>query len=279
MASVLEYTAIIKLELPGEHENVSITAPGNTLCPILGQGFDLGFLTTEGLSLVNFVPLLTNILRISNDRFLVPNQGVPAHLNMSQLTQVLSHLDIQLSITENSPPQLFLRKEDSGKLHLQSFSPQGHSRCRLGGVVRNIFHSLQNTLQILHRIYEEVKNIINFFGSNHLLSDLSNCMQVPEITLQNVMGVDDDNLEYCIAKMDNGTSSRLVKRSSMLSWLFGSGQQLDAIEHSLMDSINHFTNLVPTTTMWLEYAHKNLLLWPEAITVCCGLRPSQFVVV
>ena len=26
----------------------------------------------------------------------------------------------------------------------------------------------------------------------------------------------------------------------MLSWLFGSGQQLDAIEHSLMDSIDHF---------------------------------------
>merc|ERR1712243_447560 len=65
-------------------------------------------------------------------------------------------------------------------------------------------------------------------------------MQVPEITLSAVMGVDVDNLEYCIAKMDNATSPRIVKRSSMLSWLFGSGQQLDAIEHSLMDSINHF---------------------------------------
>ena len=73
LISVLEYTAIVKQELPGEHDNVSITAPGDTLCPMLGQGFGLDFLTTEGLSLVNFVPLLTNIIRISDDRFVVPN--------------------------------------------------------------------------------------------------------------------------------------------------------------------------------------------------------------
>ena len=74
IASVLEYTAIIKLELPGESEGVFVTPPGSTLCPVMGEGYDLGYLTTGGgRSLVNFVPLLTNILQVSPDRFLLPN--------------------------------------------------------------------------------------------------------------------------------------------------------------------------------------------------------------
>ena len=57
LISVLDFTSIIKQELPGENGNVSITSPGDTLCPMLGQGFGLDFLTTQGLALVNSVPL------------------------------------------------------------------------------------------------------------------------------------------------------------------------------------------------------------------------------
>ena len=73
LISVLDFTSIIKQELPGENGNVSITYPGDTLCPMLGKGFGLDFLTTQGQSLVNSVPLLTNIIRISDNRFVVPN--------------------------------------------------------------------------------------------------------------------------------------------------------------------------------------------------------------
>ena len=240
LISVLDFTSIIKQELPGENGNVSITYPGDTLCPMLGKGFGLDFLTTQGLALVNSVPLLTNIIRISDNRFVVPNQNVPAHLNMSQLQTLLSHLDIQLTLTKGSPPQLFIRRDDDKQLHLESFSPLGPSSCKLGPVVNNIFHGLQNTLQMLQKIYDEVENIIKFFGSDHLYSNLSSCLQVSNITLSVLMKADDNDLEYCIARLANATSPRIVRRSTMMGWLFGSGQQLDQIEHSLMDSIEHY---------------------------------------
>ena len=207
---------------------------------MLGKGFGLDFLTTQGLALVGSVPLLTNIIRISEDRFVVPNQNVPAHLNMSQLQTLLSHLDIQLTISKDSPPQLFIRKDDDKQLHLESFSPLGPSSCKLGPVVNNIFHGLQNTLQMLEGVYVEIENIIRFFGSEHLYSNLSSCLQVSNITLSVLMKTDDKDLEYCISRLANTTSPRIVRRSTMLGWLFGSGQQLDQIEHSLMDSIEHY---------------------------------------
>merc|ERR1712055_1286222 len=175
-----------------------------------------------------------------DNRFVVPNQNLPAHLNMSQLQTLLSHLDIQLSLTNGSPPHLFIRRDDKEQLHLETFSSQGPSSCRLDTVVHNIFHGLQNTLQMLQGIFDEVENIIKFFGSDHLYSNLSSCLQIPNITLSVLMKADDNDLEYCIARLANATSPRIVRRCTMLGWLFGSGQQLDQIEHSLMDSIEHY---------------------------------------
>ena len=162
--SILDFTSILKEELPVQSGNVSITHPGDTMCPMLGKGFGLDFLTTQGQSLVNSVPLLTNVIRISGNRFVVPNENVPAHLNVSQFQNLLSHLDIQLTLAKGTPPQLFLRKNADGQLHLESFSLLGHSSCNLGPVVNNIFHGLQNTLQMLQRVYGEVETIITFFG-------------------------------------------------------------------------------------------------------------------
>ena len=240
LVSILDFTTILRKELPSGDDNVSITHPGDSLCPMLGRGFGLDFLTTKGLSLVNSIPLLTNIIRISENRFLVPNQNVPAHLNITQLSTLLSHLNIKLTLTKGSPPQLFIRRDDKKQLHLESFSSQGPSSCKLGPVITNIFHGLQNTLQMLQKVYDKVEDIIRFYGSSHLFGNLSSCLQLSNITLSVLMTADHDKLDFCIAKLANATAPRLVRRSTMLNWLFGSGQQLDQIEHSLMDSIVHY---------------------------------------
>ena len=51
--SILDYTAIVKEELPVKVGNLSVTHPGDTTCAMLGLGYDLQFLTTEGRSLLN----------------------------------------------------------------------------------------------------------------------------------------------------------------------------------------------------------------------------------
>ena len=240
LISVLDFTSLIKQELPQESNNISVTYPGDSLCAMVGLGHGLDYLTTDGLALVNEVPLLTNIIQISGDRFVVPNQNVPAHLNVSQLQTLLLHLNIDLRLSEGSAPQMFIRKDNSGQLHLENFNIQEPNRCQVGPVMNNVFHGLMNTLQILQKTYEDVENIIRFFGSEHLYTNLQNCLQTPNATLSVLMKVDPDNLDYCVAKLANATVPRLVKRSTMLDWMFGSGQQLDQIEHSLMDAIGHF---------------------------------------
>ena len=240
--SILDYTSILKEELPVQVGNLSVTHPGDTTCAMLGLGYGLDFLTTEGKSLLSSIPILTDIIRISGNRFIVPNENVPAHLNITQFEDLLAHLEIQLTLVKGSPPQLFLHMDQDGHLHLESFSLLRHNSCNLGPVVGNIHHSLQNTLQLLQSVYAEVETVLHFFGSSHLYNKLESCLQVSNVSLQVLMEINIEKLDYCITSLANATSPRLTKRSTILSWLFGAGAQLDDIEHNLKDSITHYNN-------------------------------------
>ena len=238
--SVMDYTTIVKEELPVKHGNLSVTQPGDTSCPMLGVGYDLQFLTTQGKALVSSIPVLTDIIKISSNRFIVPNANTAVHLNLTQFEDLLGHLSIQLHLVSGAPPQLFLHLDSKDQLHLESFSIQKSNACYLGPVAENIRHSLQNTLQLLQDVFSEVETVLHFFGHGHLYNKLGSCLQITNITLQALMAIDNEKFEFCIGSIANVTTPRLTKRSTLLSWLVGSGAQLDTIEHSLKDSINHF---------------------------------------
>ena len=238
--SILDFTAIIKEELPAKHGNLSITQPGDTGCPMLGEGYSLQFLTTHGKALISSIPILTDIIKLSNNRFIVPNDNVGVHLNLTQFEKLLEHLHIQLHLVTGAPPQLFLHMDSKEQLHLESFSIQKSNTCYLGPVSENIRHSLQNTLQLLQDVFLDVETVLHFFGHNHLYGKLGSCLQIKNITLQALMSIDNEKFDFCVESMANDTAPRLTKRSSLISWLVGSGAQLDSVEHTLMDSINHF---------------------------------------
>ena len=139
---VMNFIGMVKDELPVKHGNLSITQPGDGSCPILGEGIDLQHLTTQGESMIDTIPVLTDIVKISNDRFIVPNRNTAVHLNMSQFQDLLGHLAIKLHLVGSAPPQLFLFKDQNDQLHLESFSLQKSNACFLGTVSQNIHHSL-----------------------------------------------------------------------------------------------------------------------------------------
>ena len=237
--SIMDYVAIVKNELPIQHGNLSITQPGDSSCPMLGIGFSLQHLTTQGKSLLSDIPVLTDIIKMA-DRFIVPNGDTSVHLNMSQFEELLNHLAIELHIIDGAPPQLFLFIDQNDQLHLETFSLQKSNTCFLGIVAQNIHHSLQNTLQLLQNVFSEVETVLNFFGSGHLYTRLESCLQISNITLQAIMKIPSNKFDFCIESISNSSSPRIAKRSTLLSWILGEGAQLDDIELSLKDSIIHF---------------------------------------
>ena len=234
--SVMDYIGIVKDELPIRHGNLSVTQPGDTSCPILGVGYDLQHLTTQGKSMLSTIPVLTDIIKISSNRFIVPNANTAVHLNISQFEDLLGHLAIELHLVGDAPPQLFLYLDQDDQLHLESFSLQKSNACYLGTVSQNIHHSLQNTLQLLQDVFSEVETVLHFFGSGHLYTKLGSCLQISNITLQALMAVNSEKFDFCVGSIANSTAPRLAKRSTLLSWILGQGAQLDTIEHSLKDS-------------------------------------------
>ena len=238
--SVMDYIGIVKDELPIRHGNLSITQPGDASCPILGVGYDLQHLTTQGKSMLSDIPVLTDIIKISDNRFIVPNGNTAVHLNISQFEDLLGHLAIELHLVGSAPPQLFLFLDQNDQLHLESFSLQKSNACFLGTVSQNIHHSLQNTLQLLQDVFSEVETVLTFFGSGHLYTRLGSCLQISNITLQALMAVSSSKFDFCVESISNSSAPRLAKRSTLLSWILGEGAQLDDIETSLKDSIIHF---------------------------------------
>ena len=234
---VMNFIGMVKDELPVKYGNLSITQPGDGSCPILGEGISLQHLTTQGKSMLNTIPVLTDILSVGDDRFIISS----VHLNKSQFQDLLGHLSIELHLVEDAPPQLFLFKDHNDQLHLKSFSLQERNACLLGTVSQNIHHSLQNTVQLLQDVFYEVQTVLNFFGSGHLYSKLGSCLQLSNITLQSLMIMEQGKFDFCVKTISNSSSvPRVNRRSTLLSWILGEGAQMDDIEVSLKDSIKHF---------------------------------------
>ena len=89
LISVLDFTSIIKQELPQENGNVSITYPGDTLCPMVGQGYGLDFLTTDGFALVNAVPFRVEKTREQREHAHGTLRDLPRNTQSQKFTPLL----------------------------------------------------------------------------------------------------------------------------------------------------------------------------------------------
>ena len=172
--------------------------------------------------------------------FVVPTGSKSVYLNVSQFDNLIDHLDLNLHLVANGPPQLFLHTDDSGLLHLETFNIAKSNGCIMNPLAGNIHHGLQNTMQLVRDILEKVQTVLRFFGSNYLFENLGICLQVKNVTLQSLMSASPDQLDYCVQASSNFTQPRLVRRSNILSYILGEGAELSAIESSLKDSIVHF---------------------------------------
>ena len=238
--SVLDFVQIVKDEFWVMNGNHTITSPGDGSCAILGVGQSLQYLTTQGKVLLSDVPILTDVLKVSSNKFVVPSSFRSVYLNVSQFDKLIGHLDLNLHLVASGPPQLFLFKDRAGLIHLETFDIAKTNACIISPLAGNIHHGLQNTMQLVRDVLEKVQTVFRFFGSNYLFDNLGICLQIKNVTLQSLMSALPDQLDYCVQSSSNFTTPRLVRRSNTLSYILGEGAELSAIESSLKDSIIHF---------------------------------------
>ena len=248
MVSLLDYVAIIKEEYWGRYgDNLTLTYPGDGSCSMLGIGFALDSVAASQVwgSPLTQVPLLTNVIRISKDRFYIPSENTSVLLNEQQFLSVCKKLGILMKLRDNGPPQISIFKDaKTGDLLLENFDITKLNVCRMSYLGLNLMHELENTLQLLQEHWDKLTQVVYFYGSENLLQQLATCLNSKNMTVEVFLNTPTSSFRFCVNNLvDNNETLDKDKRSAnILSFLLGDGKQLNAIEDSLQASIEHYND-------------------------------------
>ena len=113
--SLLEYVSIIKSEYWSSYShNLTLTAPNDGSCCLLGDGQSLQTFTRKDNWEIHLssIPILTDVLRLADDKFYIPSQSRSVLLNLTQFQSLTEQLDILLSLDDHGPPQLTIYRDN-----------------------------------------------------------------------------------------------------------------------------------------------------------------------
>ena len=245
LISLLDYVQIIKDEYWGNFgSNLTLTYPGDGSCSILGIGFPLSDVASSVVwgNPVTQIPILVNVLKISEKRIYIPSENTSVLLTMDQFKEVCKELGIMLKIKENGVPQMTIYKETSGELILQNFNVEELNVCRMSILGINLKHDLENTLQLLQDQWETLSKMITFYGLNSLLQELGTCISSKNMTIEFFLNTKKSSFLFCINSLANEPKMQEKEKRSanLLSFLLGDGKQMNQIENTLKASIDHY---------------------------------------
>merc|ERR1712215_319898 len=89
----------------------------------LGIGFPLSEVTSSMIwgNPITEIPILVNVLKISEDRIYIPSQNTTVLLTLNQFKKVCDKLGIILNMKPKGVPQMSIHKDISGELILQNW--------------------------------------------------------------------------------------------------------------------------------------------------------------
>ena len=245
LVSVLKYAVIIQDEFWGTFgTNLTLTYPQDGSCSILGIGFPLSEVTSSMIwgNPITQIPILVNVLKISEDRIYIPSQNTTVLLTLDQFKKVCEELGIILNMKAKGAPQMTIHKDTSGELILQNFNVEDLNVCHMSTLGINLNHDIENTLQILQETWETLTQIITFYGQNSLLQKLETCLNTKNLSIQLFLNTKQSSFVYCINTLSNELQLQNKNRRSanLLSFLIGDGRQMNEIEQTLKESIDHY---------------------------------------
>ena len=213
--SILEFISIIRSEYWAAYgQNLTLTAPLDGSCAILGDGLSLETFTRKNNWEIHLtsIPVLTDVVRLSANKFYIPSQSKSVLLNMTQFQSLTQQLNLILDLKEDGPPQLSIYKnEDTGDLILETFNAKKTNVCVMGHIATNIWHAFENTLQLVDRIWAKMGTILRFYGADPLIQHLGTCLNVRNVSLESLLNTPSKSFKFCLQSFDNSSEPRVTR--------------------------------------------------------------------
>ena len=121
LVSLLNYVQIVQDEYWGTFgSNLTLTYPQDGSCSILGIGFPLSEVASSVVwgNPITQIPILVNVLKISEDRIYIPSQNTTVLLTLDQFKKVCEKLGIILNMKETNDIKHRANKQRVGKQHI-----------------------------------------------------------------------------------------------------------------------------------------------------------------
>ena len=221
LISLLDYIQIIKDEYWGNFgSNLTLTYPGDGSCSILGIGFPLSTVASSVVwgNPVTQIPMLTNVIKISDKRIFIPSENTSVLLTKQQFEEVCKELGIMLKLRDDGPPQMTIYKDHkNGELILKNFDISQLNVCRMSILGLNLKHDLENTLQLLQHQWEKLSKMIIFYGRENLLQRLATCINAKNMTIEFFLNTQKSSFQFCVNSLaDEPKMQEKEKRSANL---------------------------------------------------------------
>merc|ERR1711888_113942 len=90
----------------------------------------------------------------------------------------------------------------------------------------NLWHRLENTLQILQLHWLKLTKIIYFYGNERLLQHLATCLNSRNLTVEIFLNAPTTSFKFCVDSMidENGTLDKEKRSANILSFFIGGWQ-------------------------------------------------------
>ena len=242
--SIMQFISIVKKDFwAGYAQNLTLTAPTDLSCSILGLGHSLQEFTGKvgPIFHLSSIPVLTNVVMLSRDKFFLPGRSKSVILNRTQFESLTNQLGIELSLKDDGPPQLAIFKSENS-LILETFDSTKFNACHMSTLGLNIQHSFDNTLQLVEKLWMKMKIVLHFYGAQDIIQTMTTCFSTETLDLEFLLNAPVSSFDFCIKSLQDVTSNRTTRQTSILSFLLGEGKQISAIETSLQESIAHFNS-------------------------------------
>ena len=239
---MFEYLGLVRNELWHVlKDQVILTNSGDPACGHIGSGFDLE--TIKLLPGTWTYPILTNIKKLKKHLLIPANDSAPTLVTSSQFSQAVKMLGLKNEVDmENMGENVVMLSKT-----LKNFNENEENICKVEQIGQNIAFLQTQLLSKTKKVFDKFLQVIKFFEEGKL-SLLQNCLGSDELSLENMLLINNSTYEVCLDRLRTlrsdtvGASLKNKRDISLVSKLLGEGNEILMIEHTLKSAIDNYNN-------------------------------------
>ena len=230
----IDLTTLLKQENFMIKDNYIITSPNDYTCVFLGHGIRLDNIQNSLTNTPN-LPLMTQATILSNTKILLTTTEITTIVTKSEFTQLAMILGFEDQVSMANHPNIVFILEGSRKI-LTNFNPQDTNICQTSPTVSNLGHRMSRLINEMSVVWSKLQTANLLYGRVVNIDGFAKCLDVTQISFQELMLVSNDNLAFC----KKGLMKRASRSISVGSFLLGEGSSIMELQTSLHDTIKHF---------------------------------------